>query len=76
TCALTISRCIVGDRLGLARLHLEPLDAPLSSTLGVRANGPVQEVVSALLCSLKNNLEATEGNIVCRPLLRARRLRY
>ncbi|MGO7845376.1 hypothetical protein, partial [Rhizobium johnstonii] len=28
-------------RLGLARLHLDPLDPPLSSTLGVRANGPV-----------------------------------
>ncbi|MGO8656336.1 LysR family transcriptional regulator, partial [Rhizobium ruizarguesonis] len=69
-------RSMVADRLGLARLHLEPLDPPLSSTLGVRANGPDQEVVSALLCSLKKNLEATEANIVFRPQLTARQLHY
>ncbi|MGO7151842.1 LysR family transcriptional regulator [Rhizobium leguminosarum] len=69
-------RSMVADRLGLARLHLEPLDPPLSSTLGVRANGPDQEVVSALLCNLKKNLEATEANIVFRPQLTARQLHY
>ncbi|MGO7273582.1 hypothetical protein ACCS56_37530, partial [Rhizobium ruizarguesonis] len=56
--------------------HQEPLDPPLSSTLGVRANGPDKEVVSALLCSLKKNLEATEANLVFRPQLTARQLHY
>ena len=71
-----LPRSIVADRLGFARLHLEPLEPPLKSALGVRTNGLNPELVSAVLSRLKHNLEATEANIVFRPQLTARQLHY
>jgi DNA-binding transcriptional LysR family regulator len=67
---------MIAERLGLVRLHAEPLDPPLVSRIGARVSGPDAARARRFVALLRARLEGEEANTVFAPRLTARQIHY
>jgi DNA-binding transcriptional LysR family regulator len=70
-----LPRSMLANRLGLIDVHVETLPTTVTSWIGARIRQP-HPAATALIDSLKAMLAAPERNIVFRPRLTLRQLRY
>jgi molybdate transport repressor ModE-like protein len=69
-------RSMMADRLGLGKIHVEPLDPALVSPVTARCSGPVTPAARLFLERLGAALVGEEANAAFEPELSVRQMRY
>lgn len=77
--AFLVPHSMIGDRLGLAQLHVTPLNPPLRSQIAAHITGPdpqKAQTATAFIEGLRDRLAAPEVNALFAPVLTTQQIHF